>query len=427
MTASDPLPLSGALQDVAFVAVLAIGTAAVGFTAWLRVARGARPWDLVDGGVALFGLLWCSAGATLLGMRLGAGAWVPSEDEPLQLGAAIAGSAIGGGLVALFALARAGWAGLGLSGPVTSRALLGAVAFQGPFLLLSAGWTLALEALGVEVADQQLLTAVQAARGDAVVWVAAVYGVLLAPLLEEALFRGFLLPAAARRYGRGVAIAATAILFGAMHASDPIAVVPLAALGAALGWLRVWSGSLWPCLLLHALNNGLAMAVVLGPSAALSFSGTHESADAVEHRRRVPLDLHRVPELSDRTVWRDEEGAADDPHAGLAVHLLLAPHAPRLGDGAVGVGDEREGEALLGLEPIVALDAVAAHPHDDGPEGGEVIVQIAEVPGLGGAAGRGVARVEVDDDRAALLRSEVEVPVGGGALKRRALRSSGRH
>jgi hypothetical protein len=46
------------------------------------------------------------------------------------------------------------------------------------------------------------------------------FGVLVAPLVEEILFRGLLFPALARRSGAMVALAASSMLFGALHASQ---------------------------------------------------------------------------------------------------------------------------------------------------------------------------------------------------------------
>jgi hypothetical protein len=54
-------------------------------------------------------------------------------------------------------------------------------------------------------------------------------------------------------------------IFGLLHYTDPdsIAVVPqLALLGVLLAWLYERTGSLWPPIILHVLNNAIAFAIV---------------------------------------------------------------------------------------------------------------------------------------------------------------------
>jgi len=85
------------------------------------------------------------------------------------------------------------------------------------------------------------------------------YGALIAPLVEELLFRSGLLLPMARQLGRAGAIVGTALLFGMMHMSDPQAVPPLIVLGLLLGWVRLGSGSLGPPLALHIGNNLIAL------------------------------------------------------------------------------------------------------------------------------------------------------------------------
>ena len=97
---------------------------------------------------------------------------------------------------------------------------------------------------------------------------AAVLAVLLAPLFEEILFRGMVQSVGVARLGRTRGVVLTALVFGAMHLAEPMSVPPLIVLGLGAGWLREASGSLWPAVLLHVLNNGLAAALALAAGAA---------------------------------------------------------------------------------------------------------------------------------------------------------------
>lgn len=82
---------------------------------------------------------------------------------------------------------------------------------------------------------------------------------LLVPVVEELLFRGagysLLL-----RYGRPVAIGSTAVLFGLAHGLVLLLPV-LVAFGVGLAWVRGRTGSIYPCILLHACFNALSVSV----------------------------------------------------------------------------------------------------------------------------------------------------------------------
>jgi membrane protease YdiL (CAAX protease family) len=97
-----------------------------------------------------------------------------------------------------------------------------------------------------------------------VIAVAAVLMIaLLAPVAEELFFRGFLFAGLRTRWTLWPAALTSGLIFGLVHAPTGITtVVPLAALGVALCWLYDRTGSLWPCVIAHMINNGLALAVV---------------------------------------------------------------------------------------------------------------------------------------------------------------------
>ena len=85
----------------------------------------------------------------------------------------------------------------------------------------------------------------------------------IGPLVEELLFRGVLLSALLRRLRTAWAVLASAVLFALVHLPDLrwlwYALPNLALLGVVLAWLRLRSGSLWPAVIAHAINNLLAM------------------------------------------------------------------------------------------------------------------------------------------------------------------------
>src|ERR1700761_6575034 len=72
-------------------------------------------------------------------------------------------------------------------------------------------------------------------------------------------------------------------------------------------------------------------------------------------------DLHLVPDLAHDAFLVDEERRTIDTHVLAAVEALLDPRPVLLADLAVLIGDEREGQLILGLELVVARDRVLAH------------------------------------------------------------------
>ncbi len=77
---------------------------------------------------------------------------------------------------------------------------------------------------------------------------------VLAPVLEEMLFRGLILRGFLARYPRWPAILLSALLFGAAHLNIYQFVVGIV-IGVPLGWLYERTRSLLPCIALHAAYN----------------------------------------------------------------------------------------------------------------------------------------------------------------------------
>lgn len=86
--------------------------------------------------------------------------------------------------------------------------------------------------------------------------------VTLVPFVEELLFRGAGYSLLFARYGKGVAIVGTAVLFGLLHGLI-FALPLLVAFGLGLAWIRSRTGSVYPTVLLHGLFNGLAILVAV--------------------------------------------------------------------------------------------------------------------------------------------------------------------
>ena len=91
--------------------------------------------------------------------------------------------------------------------------------------------------------------------------------VVLAPLAEELLFRGYFLGKTSEKIGKWLAVIVTALVFGFMHLLAPTesgivlqwgAAADTFAMGLTAGILRTLTGSIWAGVILHSIKNGIA-------------------------------------------------------------------------------------------------------------------------------------------------------------------------
>lgn len=189
--------------------------------------------------------------AALLGPQLLAHLLASGREEGLLLPFA----SLLSGVLVLTVAAHAGPYGLiGLRRaplPHYAEALLAA----GVGLLLAAGWVAVLQA-AFDGLDSDPLGELRDRLG---IW-ATLFVIAVAPaVLEEVAFRGVLQGRLQALFGAGTGLVAGAAAFALCHAAP--AVLPIHfGLGLYLGWLRMRSGSLLPCMLTHFAYNA---AVVL--------------------------------------------------------------------------------------------------------------------------------------------------------------------
>jgi uncharacterized protein len=87
----------------------------------------------------------------------------------------------------------------------------------------------------------------------------------IAPFTEEIFFRGFLFAGFRRRLPFIVAAALSAGIWGLFHytgAGTWGVVIQLAVFGVILSWLYERTGSIWPPIAVHAINNAIAFAIL---------------------------------------------------------------------------------------------------------------------------------------------------------------------
>jgi len=159
--------------------------------------------------------------------------------------------------------------GIGLTAVVIAvlplgRAALPALGFRAvgwrPVVFGTLGTTalsLAVSQLGLE--PQGVKQAMQIAPGVASFLTSLALLAGLAPLVEELVFRGLLFGWIAGRWGGRAAFLVSSLVFAAAHVEPAHAILVLP-LGLLFGLLRWRTGSLWPSLVAHMANNGLAVA-----------------------------------------------------------------------------------------------------------------------------------------------------------------------
>jgi membrane protease YdiL (CAAX protease family) len=82
--------------------------------------------------------------------------------------------------------------------------------------------------------------------------------VIVAPIVEEMIFRGVIMQGLMRNYTKFTAVFVSALMFALFHL-NPWQFPATFILGLLLGFLRVRSNSILLCILGHAINNGLVM------------------------------------------------------------------------------------------------------------------------------------------------------------------------
>jgi uncharacterized protein len=88
-----------------------------------------------------------------------------------------------------------------------------------------------------------------------------VMSVLLAPVVEESIFRGYIYPVVARSFGVPAGVIATGTVFGLLHAEQLwggwAQIALLVVVGIVFTWIRAWKRTVFASYLLHVSYNSL--------------------------------------------------------------------------------------------------------------------------------------------------------------------------
>jgi hypothetical protein len=213
---------------------------------------------VVAGGLCMLGAMYGLA-AFLGPQRLQLAAMMRSSDPPA--------------LILLFtvfftAVVIAVWVGVARHGAAASG-LLGLRSFAPRWWWLAPGCILLLSValdegvlrlgravFGMDLTPQTTHVIAGLAQSVALALAATLAIGLLGPFAEELLFRGLIYGYVDGRFGTHAAWATSSILFALAHweGAHIALVLPI---GFLLGWVRIRSASLWPCVVAHVANNTL--------------------------------------------------------------------------------------------------------------------------------------------------------------------------
>ncbi len=159
-------------------------------------------------------------------------------------------------VVLIFAWRRIDWKSLGFGKFDWSTLGIGC-----GFVIVSYGiiavYGALLYAFGIETQGQQVIRLF--AQLDSPIWLFIV-GAIVAPLVEEIFFRGFLFQGFRQKYGWVTAMLLSSAIFAAAHL-DPVAFIPVFLLGNVLAYVYHRSNSVWPGVILHFLVNTFGLFV----------------------------------------------------------------------------------------------------------------------------------------------------------------------
>ncbi len=149
--------------------------------------------------------------------------------------------------------------------------------------------------------------------------------VVLAPFCEEIFFRGFM-QRAYEAYGPTASWVVTGLLFGVMHILNGMtAALPATLLGLVIGYIAYATGSIWPAIALHAMNNLMSrIGLILLPEIAQSQLSARAYVMGVGGLivGLLALQLIRKNSLSASAIWSGEE--AKPLWRSLSVWLAVA-------------------------------------------------------------------------------------------------------
>ena len=143
------------------------------------------------------------------------------------------------------------------------RRAVGCYAAQWPVFLAAALATAAIATrMGAKPKTQEIISRFMSDTSATVTVVIVVLACLVAPIMEEKFFRGFLQPALRNLVGSRGAIVLTALIFAGAHQSLSV-FLPIFVLGLALGYVYEKTQSVIASATLHSIHNAMTTCFLL--------------------------------------------------------------------------------------------------------------------------------------------------------------------
>ena len=209
------------------------------------------PWFAPVGLLTAFGI--ALLGVVFVGVIAEAGGGDADSPGALRIATLIQDAAFVGVAIWLAGtVARPAAHQFGLRRPPLGLALKWVVIGALAYLAFAAAYT----QLIAEPETQTTLDDLGAKDSDATLVFVGVMVIVLAPVVEEFFFRGFFYTALRTRFGVLAAATLDGLVFGGIHVATGAEAVPLlAGLGFVFCLVYERTGSLWPVIVLHAVNN----------------------------------------------------------------------------------------------------------------------------------------------------------------------------
>ncbi len=138
-----------------------------------------------------------------------------------------------------------------LAGPFTYFSSLSAL------LIVMMIYALSLTLLGVNPSSgaHPIVPILSQTKSSNTIYYIFILAVIVAPFVEEVMFRGAFYSWLRERLGAFSAIFISSLVFAAVHPQGALGLIPLTCIGMVFAFLREWRGTLTSCMLAHACFN----------------------------------------------------------------------------------------------------------------------------------------------------------------------------
>ena len=127
-------------------------------------------------------------------------------------------------------------------------------------LFATVGYSLVLRSFGIAAPNNTVQLVQGFGSGRIAMAIGFVLVGVVAPFVEEVTFRGVVFAGMRARWGLGLAVVVSGLLFGIVHL-QPLETLPLALIGMGLAGVFARSRSLWPAIIAHGCYNVVVLTI----------------------------------------------------------------------------------------------------------------------------------------------------------------------